>query len=394
MNASEAYPLATDSWDQAELDAIERVVQSRQFTMGAEVRAFEEEAAEWFGSSYAVMVNSGSSANLLAIAGLLYHPDHLLRPGDEVIVPAVSWSTTYYPLHQNRLTMRFVDVDPETLNLDLSLLEKALTSRTRAVMAVNLLGNPVDLPYLSAFCRRHELLLIEDNCESMGAIVGGKSAGTWGICGTFSTFYSHHISTMEGGFILTDDKALRDVLISLRAHGWLRGQASDSHLNLPIEPFMQMFRFVLPGYNVRPLEMSGAIGREQLKKLSGIIAARRKNADHFQAHCGGISGIRVQRETGESSWFGFSLQLNGHLAGKRADLVGKLAEAGVECRPVVTGNFLRNPVIRHLDHSVYGGTSAADAIDTEGLFIGNHHFSVEGELKRIGKLLRDFASSY
>lgn len=385
------YPLATDSWDQAELSAIERVVRSRQFTMGAEVQAFEKEAAQWFGAHHAVMVNSGSSANLLAVTALVYHPDQLLCAGDEVIVPAVSWSTTYYPLHQNGLTMRFVDVDRETLNLDLEALEDAITPRTRAVMAVNLLGNPIDLPRLAHFCERNGLLLIEDNCESMGATVGGKKAGTWGICGTFSTFYSHHISTMEGGFILTDDKRLHDVLISLRAHGWLRGQPEDSHLRLSIDPFMKMFRFVLPGYNVRPLEMSGAIGREQLKKLSDIIAARRENASRFITECGGIHGIRLQRETGESSWFGFSLLLEGHLAGRRPELVEMLASAGVECRPIVTGNFLRNPVIHHLTHSVAGTVSAADVIDVDGLFIGNHHFDIEAELREVGKLLRTFA---
>ncbi|MDP9412575.1 MAG: DegT/DnrJ/EryC1/StrS family aminotransferase [Pseudomonadota bacterium] len=392
MQANRRYPLATDSWDEAEFKAIDRVIASRQFTMGAEVRGFEDEAAQWFGARHAVMVNSGSSANLLAIAGLMYHPDRLLMPGDEVIVPAVSWSTTYYPLHQNRLTLRFVDVDRDTLNLDLDILAAALTPRTRAIFAVNLLGNPVDLPRLSAFCDRHGLLLIEDNCESMGATIGGRKAGTWGICGTYSTFYSHHISTMEGGFILTDDKCLYEVLISLRAHGWVRGQPQDSHLSVPIDPFTQMFRFVLPGYNVRPLEMSGAIGREQLKKLAAIVEARRENADQFRYHCGGIKGVRLQKETGESSWFGFSLLLEGHLEGRRRKLIDAFEAAGVECRPIVAGNFLRNPVIDHLDHSVAGDTPTADAIDLNGVFIGNHHFAIGQDLEHVGKILREFSS--
>jgi CDP-6-deoxy-D-xylo-4-hexulose-3-dehydrase len=389
-----SYPLATDSWDEAELGAIERVVRSRQFTMGHEVRAFEEDAASWFGSKHALMVNSGSSANLLAVAALIYHPDRLLRPGDEVIVPTVSWSTTYFPLHQCGLPMRFVDVDRDTLNLDLDLFEAALTPRTRAVFAVNLLGNPVDLPRLAVFCRDRDLLLIEDNCESMGAKISGRQAGTWGICGTFSTFYSHHISTMEGGFVLTDDARLHNVLISLRAHGWLRGQPEDSHLNLPVDPFMRMFRFILPGYNLRPLEMSGAIGREQLRKLTAIIASRRKNAASFREHCRGIEGIRLQRETGESSWFGFSLLLEGHLAGRRTELVRYLGEAGIECRPIVTGNFLRNPVVHYLDYSVANSTPVADAIDVDGLFIGNHHFSIESQLAELGDRLRAFAARY
>lgn len=338
------------------------------------------------------MVNSGSSANLLAIGGLVYHPEGFLRPGDEVIVPAVSWSTTYFPLQQYGLRLRFVDVDRDTLNLDLDRLEAALTPDTRAVFAVNLLGNPLDLPRLSRFCEQHDLLLVEDNCESMGASIAGRQAGTWGICGTFSTYFSHHLSTMEGGFVLTDDTRLRNVLVSMRAHGWLRGQSADSHLDVPVDPFMRMFRFVLPGYNLRPLELSGAIGREQLRKLDGIVAARRRNAALFRDHCGAIEGIRLQRETGESSWFGFSLLLEGPLAGRRRELVAALDGAGIECRPIVTGNFLRNPVIRYIDHSVATSMEAADAIDANGLFVGNHHYDLGRELTLLGETLRAFAA--
>jgi CDP-6-deoxy-D-xylo-4-hexulose-3-dehydrase len=386
-----AYPLATDSWDDAELAAIERVIRSRRFTMGPEVKAFEEDAADWFGARHALMVNSGSSANLIAIAGMIYHPDELLKPGDEVIVPAVSWSTTYYPLHQYGLKLRFVDVDRDTLNLDLNLLEDALTPQTRAVMAVNLLGNPIDLPRLSNFCEQHGLLLIEDNCESMGATVGGRQAGTWGRCGTFSTFFSHHISTMEGGFILTDDSRLFNVMTSLRAHGWVREQPEDSHLEIPPDEFMRMFRFVLPGYNVRPLEMSGAIGREQINKLASIVAERRANAVRFRTHCGTIEGMRLQTETGQSSWFGFSILLEGRLAGRRSALVKRLEAANIDCRPIVTGNFLRNPVIRYLDCSVAGATPVADEIDKEGLFVGNHPYDIDDAISRLGELLRAFS---
>jgi len=393
MPEAAAYPLATDSWDDAELAAIARVVQSRRFTMGPEVKAFEEEAAAWFGTRHALMVNSGSSANLLAVAGLIYHPDELLGLGDEVLVPAVSWSTTYYPLHQYGLKLRFVDIDRDTLNLNLDLLEGALTPRTRAVMAVNLLGNPIDLVRLADFCGRHDLQLIEDNCESMGATVGDRQAGTWGRCGTFSTFFSHHISTMEGGFILTDDTPLYNVMTSLRAHGWVREQPQDTHLEIPSDDFMRMFRFVLPGYNLRPLEMSGAVGREQIKKLASIVAERRANAARFRAHCGNIEGIRLQMETGQSSWFGFSMVLEERLAGRRSELVELLGAARIDCRPIVTGNFLLNPVIRYFDYSVAGPTPIAEEIDANGLFVGNHSYDIGEALVRLGQLLRSFSKS-
>lgn len=259
-------------------------------------------------------------------------------------------------------------------------------------MAVNLLGNPVDLPRLAEFCDHHGLQLIEDNCESMGATVGGRQAGTWGRCGTFSTFFSHHISTMEGGFIVTDDTRLFNVMISLRAHGWVRGQPEDTHLEVPADEFMRTFRFVLPGYNLRPLEMSGAIGREQIRKLANIVAERRSNAERFRDYCGGIEGVRLQTETGQSSWFGFSLVLEGALRGRRSELVDQLGAAGIDCRPIVAGNFLRNPVIGCLDHSVAGETPVADEIDSEGLFVGNHHYDIDSHLRRLGELLHSFAA--
>lgn len=387
------YPLATDSWDQREHDAIQRVIDSNRFTMGPEVAAFEREFAAFFGSDHAIMVNSGSSANLLAVAGLAHHPERPLRPGDEVIVPAVSWSTTFFPVHQYGLSLRFVDVDRDTLNLDLDKLEAAITARTRAVFAVNLLGNPIDFERLQAICRDRELVLLEDNCESMGARLHGRFAGTFGRCGTFSTFFSHHISTMEGGLVVTDDTALYHTMLSLRAHGWVREQPADSHLAIDELDFVKQFRFVLPGYNLRPLEMSGAIGREQIKKLPGLIQGRRRNAAHFLETCAGIDGIRLQRATGESSWFGFSLLLEGRLAGNRQSLVDALTAAGIESRPIVSGNFLNNPVIERLEHSIGSSMGVADQIDANGLFVGNHHFDIGAQIGRLGEVLRGYAAS-
>lgn len=173
------YPLATSSWDQAEQDALQRVIASDMFSMGPEVRAYEEQFAAQFGSKFAVMVNSGSSANLLMTAALCFtkNPDLKLERGDEIIVPAVSWSTSYYPLGQYGLRMKFVDIDRETLNYDLAALEAAISDKTRAIMVVNLLGNPNDFDAIQALIGDRKIVMIEDNCESMGATYGGKEAG-------------------------------------------------------------------------------------------------------------------------------------------------------------------------------------------------------------------------
>ncbi len=385
-------PLATDSWGSEEYSAIDRVVASGRFTCGPEVAAFESEFATHFGARHAVMVNSGSSANLLALAALLYTPSVDLKPGDSVLVPAVSWSTTYFPVHQLGLALRFVDVDRQTLNLDLNLLEAALTDEVRAVFAVNLLGNPCDFEVLSAFCTKHNLILIEDNCESMGAKVDGKQAGTFGICGTFSSYFSHHISTMEGGVVVTNNDEVYHHLLALRSHGWTREQPSGSSLTIEEDSFVRRFRFLLPGYNLRPIEMEGAIGREQVRKIKAIVDHRRQNAKIFCELFGEMPNICIQREVGESSWFGFAMICQGRLNGRRADLVAALEDEGIETRPIVAGNFAKNPVIKHLTHSFGSALPVADDIDENGLFIGNHHYDISDALRKCRDLVERTAS--
>ncbi|MDX5593349.1 DegT/DnrJ/EryC1/StrS family aminotransferase [Pseudovibrio sp. SPO723] len=381
------YPLATETWNDDEINAIQQVIDSGRFSMGPMVKAFEERAAQFFGTNYAVMVNSGSSANLLAVAGLCYHPDYNINPGDNVIVPSVSWSTTFFPVSQYGLELRFVDVDLHTLNIDCNLIENAIDEHTKAIFAVNLLGNPADLIRLKEICDRNNLVLIEDNCESMGAKLKNQMAGTFGLCGTLSMFFSHHISTMEGGLILTNDRKLRDICVSMRAHGWLREQNEDSHLNFDCDPFSRQFRFVLPGYNLRPLEMSGAIGLKQLDKLSNFVQERRNNAQLFQQIFGANEDLIIQKEHGESSWFGFSMILGNKLAGRRDEVVKALAAQGIETRPIVAGNFTANPVIKHLKHSFGSSVGAAEKIDLDGFFLGNHHYPIERQLECAHKVL-------
>ncbi|MGB7244830.1 MAG: DegT/DnrJ/EryC1/StrS family aminotransferase [Sulfitobacter sp.] len=384
------FPLATSSWDAAEYTAIERVVQSGMFSMGKEVAAFERQFATAMGSEYAVMVNSGSSANLIIIAALRYHSKHNLPQGAEVIVPAVSWSTTYFPLHQYGLRLKFVDIDRNTLNYDLDALAEAIGPDTRAIMTVNLLGNPNDFDRIGTLIADRDIILIEDNCESLGATFNAKQAGTFGIAGSYSSFFSHHIATMEGGLVVTDDKEMYHLMLSLRAHGWTRnlpknnlitGEKSD-------DPFDEAFRFVLPGYNLRPLEMSGALGQEQIAKLPMIVSERRKNADLFTAMMKGFPQVQIQRETGNSSWFGFSMVLREDAGIDRNALIAAFKAHGVECRPIVTGNFAKNEVVtKHMDHVVHGTLKNAEYIDANGLFIGNHHYPLDAAFDHLRRAL-------
>ncbi|MEZ8302249.1 DegT/DnrJ/EryC1/StrS family aminotransferase [Vibrio splendidus] len=386
------YSLASSTWDDKEYSAIQRVIDSDMFTMGKEVAQYEKDFAEFFGSKYALMVSSGSTANLLMIASLFFTKNESLKlkRGDEIIVPAVSWSTTYFPLQQYGLKVKFVDIDLNTLNMDLDKLEAAITEDTRAILSVNLLGNPNDFNRMQEIVSGRDIFILEDNCESMGATLDGKQAGTFGVMGTYSSFFSHHIATMEGGCVVTDDEELYHILLCIRAHGWTRnlpkfnkvtGEKSDDH-------FEESFKFVLPGYNVRPLEMSGALGIEQLKKLPNFIKIRRKNAQLFQNLFANHPYLLIQQETGNSSWFGFSLIIKENSPYNRADLVKLLSENGIECRPIVTGNFLKNKeVLEHFDYEISGGLEASEYLDEFGLFVGNHQNEIENEIELLSRIL-------
>ncbi|MEJ0068235.1 MAG: aminotransferase class I/II-fold pyridoxal phosphate-dependent enzyme [Pseudomonadota bacterium] len=224
------YDLAANTWGPEEQAAIQRVLASGQLTMGPEVRRFEAQFAAYFGVPYAVMTNSGSSANLIGVAALCYKRDRPLQRGDEVLVPPISWVTTYTPLQQYGLTLRFVDVERDSLNLDVDKLEAALTPRTRAVAAISILGNPARLDEVRRFADRHGLYFFEDNCESMDAELAGRKTGTFGDFGTFSFFFSHHISTIEGGMLITRDPELAELARCIRAHGWTRDLPQDTTL--------------------------------------------------------------------------------------------------------------------------------------------------------------------
>jgi CDP-6-deoxy-D-xylo-4-hexulose-3-dehydrase len=388
MTASDVfYDLASSTWDDEERRVIQRVFDEGRVTMGPNVRQFEEAFAAKFGMKHAVMVNSGSSANLIAVAALCHRQHRPLQRGDEVIVPAISWSTTYHPLQQYGFKLRFVDVELETLNVDVSQLEAALTPRTRMVVAVSILGNPAALDVMRAFCDAHDLILFEDNCESMGSTLGGRYCGTFGDVNTFSTFYSHQISTMEGGVLLTDDTEIDHLARAIRNHGWSRDVPPGTIYERTDDDFSEAYRFILPGYNVRPLEVSGALGVTQLRKLDGIVEARRANAAQFVRLFGADDRFIIQREHGRSSWFSFTIVLNPRLEMPRAQVLQAMREAGIAFRMVTGGCFLRHDAIRFFDYDTAGPIVNANIVHDRGFFVGNHPRDLGPELDRLRDVL-------
>jgi len=376
------YPLATSTWDDKELQAIQSVIDRNVYSMGDSVAQFEQDFAKFINRKYCVMVSSGSAANLIATAALFYTKNPTLKRGDEVIVPAVSWSTTYFPLQQYGLKLKFVDIDLDTLNYDLGALESAITNKTKMIMAVNLLGNPNDFDVINDLIKDKDIFIFEDNCESMGAEYKGRQAGTFGVMGTFSTFFSHHMATMEGGFVTTDDEELYHVLLSLRAHGWTRNLPHQNHVaNKSDDWFEESFRFVLPGYNVRPVEMSGAIGIEQLKKLPSFLKQRRENAKIFVELFNNHPDFMIQKDIDNSSWFGFSLIIKPSSNLKRKDVIKKLQENKIDCRPIVTGNFTKNEVMKYFDYEIHNQLINADYLHENGFFVGNSQIDLEKEIR-------------
>ena len=381
------YPLAFSTWGKEEVEAIKRVIDTDMYTMGKHVKQFEQEFAETFDSPHAVMVNSGSSANLLMLSLLKWK----YKLTGDIIVPVVGWATTYFPITQNGFKINFVDVDPDTWNIDVSKIEKAITPDTCAIMPVNLLGNSCDYNKITELCEKHDLLLIEDNCESMGAKYNNRYTGTIGLAGSFSFFFSHHIQTMEGGMVLCKNKDDADYMRSLRAHGWVRDLPADSHLYKKTgNAFDDNFIFATPGYNIRPLEMSGAIGSEQLKKWPSIMATRKKNASHFINLFTGKPWCRIQQTLGESSWFTFGMVLDGALKGRRAEVVKALDEAGIQNRPLASRNFLKQPVMRDLDYTASKDMPAADDIHNNGFFVGNGSKDITAEIDKLYQVISKF----
>ena len=384
------YDLAASNWGVEETKAIGRVVDSDRFTSGPEVKHFEQEFAAYHGRQFGVMVNSGSSANLVAVASLFFRKNNPLQRGDEVIVPALSWATAYHPLQQYGLKLRIVDIDLNTLNIDVSQLEVALTPKTRMIVAINILGNPAALDVMREFADEHELYLFEDNCESLDAELLGQKTGTFGDISTASFFFSHHIATMEGGMAITDDEELAHLMISLRAHGWTRDLPETSPIfKRQDSDHYEAYRFILPGYNVRPIEMSGAIGREQLKKLPAMTTVRRKNLKLFQEHFGNDERFIIQQENGKSSSFCFPIILNPDAKLDKSRIFKALSDNDIEFRMITGGCILRHDVKQYYDYNVVGDIQNAEIAHDYGFFVGNYPDDLTVKLNKLREVIND-----
>ena len=374
------FPLISQSFDDREIIATVDALLSGRLTLADQVRSFEQRFAETVGARYAVMVNSGSSANLLALAAAT-NPARKRRllPGDEVLVPAVCWSTSLWPIVQMGLRPVFVDSSPATLNMDVDDLRRKITPKTRALMAVHILGNAAPMAEIGSLVREHDLLLVEDTCESLGTRFGGVHLGTLGDFGSYSFYYSHHITTGEGGMVVCDTLEDCDLLKCLRAHGWSRELSNREEIERAHPEVDPRFLFVNAGFNLRPLEVQAAIGHCQLDRIATMNAVRNENRERliaaFEAHPRWRGQLRfpVASVGIEPVWFGFVALLDAALGSHHGRYLEHLSAHGIENRPVVSGNFTRQPAV-----SLFGiacdpsQLPGAEEIGRCGFFAGLH----------------------
>jgi CDP-6-deoxy-D-xylo-4-hexulose-3-dehydrase len=381
-------PLASSGLRREDIHAAIQVLESGNLTMGSRVKEFEMKMAKYLGTKHFIMVNSGSSANLLMIEALL-RPSKTrprLSPGDSILVPAIAWPTTIWPLIQLGLNPVFIDVDPHTLALDLIRAQELIDNSgisIQGIFPIHPLGYAIPPSKLEEFCKRNQLILINDVCESLGSWNEGKHAGTSGIAGSFSFYFSHHITTMEGGGIATNDDNLADDLKSMRSHGWSRDRSDSAVWNERKSANDAKFLFVSTGYNVRPMEIQAAIGSLQIESIDDFVARRRFIAESV---CKALEGTRLSVIGSESlsnpqtkmnnSWMLIPIKVIGANAGERKlQILKRLETMEIETRPVLTGNFLAQPALQRITkHSVNPTNySVATEITDTAFLVGAHH---------------------
>lgn len=368
-------------------EIVELVQSSLDFwlTTGRFAARFEREFAQFFGVRDAVLVNSGSSANLLALASLtaMEHGDRRLKPGDEVITVASGFPTTVNPIVQNQLVPIFVDVSVPTYNVDVTQLESAYSERTRAVMLAHTLGNPFDLDAVCDFVRRHDLWFVEDCCDAVGSTYRGKRVGTFGDLATVSFYPAHHITMGEGGCVLTDKPPLTKLVESYRDWGrdcWCApgeqdtcGKRYDWQLGDLPHGYDHKYVYSRIGYNLKATDMQAAVGVAQLSKLPRFIDLRRRNFRLLRDGLKDMTEFFVLPEAtpnSDPSWFGFPLAVRPEAPFSRRQVVKYLRDRKVATRLLFGGNLVRQPAYQNVPHRRVGTLSNADFVMNRVFWVG------------------------
>ena len=379
INKKKKYLLHEATFNEKEVYEATKIMASTNVTMGKKVKKFEYEYSKKNSSKFSLMCNSGSSANLLMLSCLTSKMNKFdIKKGDEVIVPSLSWSTTVWPIIQHGLIPVFVDCDPKTYNLDIVKLRKSISKKTKAILLVHVYGNPCDMDEIIKICKKNKLILLEDCCEAMGAKYKNKKVGNFGILSSFSLYFSHHITSLEGGICCTNNKNIIENLRIQRAHGWSRETENKRSFIKKYPKLDPRFIFIDLGYNLRPTEVQGAIASIQLKKLKKIIKIRRSNYLKYNKYLKNLDGdkIFIQKESkySNASWFGFAFTLNikKYPKLKREKIVEYLKLKNIESRPIIAGNIANHPVMKNYKYIVRSNLDNSNYIMKNGVGLGLH----------------------
>ena len=381
--------IASPTYGFAEVNEALDSLLSTWVTMGKKVKKFENSFGRYIGSKYSVMVNSGSSANLLALS-ILTNPKFSKRieAGSEVLTPAVTWATTLFPIVNVNLVPSIIDVCLEDFNLDVDKLRKSITKKTKAIMPVHLLGNPANMKEIIDIAKEYDLFVIEDSCEAHGAEFNNKKIGSFGDISTFSFFLSHHISTIEGGMLLTKNEEIFELAKSMRIFGSIRDQKNKKQIAKKNPKLDPRFLFDSLGYNIRPTEIQGAFGIHQIKKLEKFIKIRTSNANFWNKKLAKFSNyllLHSQRPNTRHAWFGYPITVRSPAPFSRDQLVNFLEKKNIETRPIMAGDITKQPAINLVKKKINRPLNNSKIIHSNSFFIGVH--------QGIGKIQRDYVVS-
>ncbi|GLZ43741.1 lipopolysaccharide biosynthesis protein RfbH [Actinokineospora sp. NBRC 105648] len=374
---------------------------------GVSSRLFERRFAKALGLRKAHMTNSGSSANLLALSALTSPQlgDHRLRPGDEVITVAAGFPTTVNPIYQNGMTPVFVDVELGTYNATAERVAAAVGPRTKAIMLAHALGNPYEVDEVAKLAEEHGLFLIEDNCDAVGSLHRGKLTGTFGDLATTSFYPAHHITTGEGGCVLTDNLVLARIVESMRDWGrdcWCEPGEDDTCRkrflyrlgDLP-ERYDHKYTFSHVGYNLKATDIQAALGLTQLARLPEFGAARRRNWQRLRAGLEGTKGYLLPSATpgSDPSWFGFAITLTEDASFERYELLRFLGDRGIGTRLLFAGNLTRHPGYLDREYRVVGDLANSDIILERTFWVGVYPGLTAEMIDYVAASLREFAAT-
>ena len=374
------YSLLENAFSDEDINKALKVLKSKQITMSKETLKFEKNFAKHVGSKYALMVNSGSSANLLSVFAACNPLRNIsFKKGDEAIIQGLCWSTSLWPLVQAGLKIVFVDVDINTFNVKTEDILNSITNKTKVILLVHVLGNSGEVDKIREICSKKKIILIEDTCESLGSKYKKKFLGTYGDFGSYSFYYSHQITSGEGGMVVCNNYNDYQILHSMRAHGWSRGLKLNNNIKKKYKNIDDRFLFLNSGFNLRPLDITASIGNNQLKRLNNFIKIRNYNRKKIIEKLTKSYNWKNQftflnsSKYVKPSWFGLPILVDRKYIKIKNKFLKYLEKNKIENRPIISGNFLNQPSVKLFKlNSKNKKLPEAEEIEKRGFFIGVH----------------------